>query len=231
MDSRRELEALRECIRALEQALEAARGQSTEMLQRLEALTNCSACEIHTDVPFTLNIGEALQIPDTPCYSIPLLIRNQTDKLLNCAVLVSSPVGGVQDVREIGELSPGQAVRLYYEVSTVEDLLFEAVMRTPPVAFHRPNRTPITTTVSYLESDKALVRMQRLEKTFSTFTFTCKFTADPVTVAFPGDTDEVYLFLPLSPEKRGKGLHEEVWTVQAADCSWQVTLVYHVYEK
>ena len=128
MDSRRELEALRECIRALEQALEAARGQSTEMLQRLEALTNCSACEIHTDVPFTLNIGEALQIPDTPCYSIPLLIRNQTDKLLNCAVLVSSPVGGVQDVREIGELSPGQAVRLYYEVSTVEVLLFEAVM-------------------------------------------------------------------------------------------------------
>ena len=205
-------------------------AQSTEAMQRL-ALTACSSTEHLTQVPFSLNLGEAQHIPDTSCYCIPLLIRNLTGELLNCALLISSPVSGVQDIREIGELGSGQAVRFYYEVNSLEDLLFEAVVRTPPVTFHRPNRTPVTTTVTLLEPDKALVRLQRLEKSFSTFLFRCTFAAEPVTVHFPAETNEVYQFFPLNPEKRTKGLHEEVWTMQAAESSWEVTIAYRVGEK
>lgn len=205
--------------------------QAFEVAKNSALQSDCSSNELLTQVPFSLDLGEVQHIPNTSCYSISLLIRNLTRGLLNCALLISSPLSGVQDVREVGELGPGQAVRLCYEVNTLEDLLFEAVVRTPPVAFHRPNRTPIVTAVTLLEPDKALVRLQRLDKIFSTFLFRCKFTTEQVTVHFPAETDEVYQFFPLCPTKLVEGLHEEVWTVQAAESSWEVTIVYRVGER
>lgn len=166
----------------------------------------------HSMDPFQLEFGH-VQVTPVSTYSIPIFIRNQTPLRLNCALLISTPTTGVQDIREIGELDPNQRIRLYYEVTSMEELMFEAVVRTTQVRF-RGNKGKIQGEVCDLEGNKAFVRLKRLEKCVSEAIFRCEFQETTIKVTFPDEIDELYQFFPLNPSTAQFGVHEDIWQVE-----------------